>query len=53
MGAGVQIVRTNNGVAYLETTNPANVAYYQGAGWRLTATIDATTPSTIFVFSIV
>ena len=52
MGAGVQLVRTNSAVAYLETTNPANVVYYEAAGWRLTATIDATTPSTIFVLSI-
>ena len=52
MRAGIQFVRANDGVAYLETTNPANVAYYEAAGWRLTATINATTPSTIFVLRI-
>jgi ribosomal protein S18 acetylase RimI-like enzyme len=52
MRAGVQLVRASNGVAYLETTNPANVAYYESAGWRLTATIETTTPSTIFVLRI-
>jgi GNAT superfamily N-acetyltransferase len=49
MRAGLECVRSNGGVAYLETTNPGNVAYYEAAGWQRTATIEATAPSTIFV----
>lgn len=39
MQAGVDHVHTAGGVAVLETTQPANVAYYQRQGWTLTAQI--------------
>lgn len=40
MDESVDYVQQDQGTAYLETTNSANVAYYQRHGWTLTETID-------------
>jgi GNAT superfamily N-acetyltransferase len=49
MDAGLAHVRSNNGLAVLETTNARNPGYYRRAGWELLTTIQSETPSTTWI----
>ncbi len=44
MAAGLEEAARQNLPAYLETTNPGNVALYERAGWRVTAELDSPLP---------
>jgi ribosomal protein S18 acetylase RimI-like enzyme len=53
MRAGMAHAQLHNGVSYLETTNPNNVAYYQRNGWEITNTIEPVSdemPLTVWIF---
>lgn len=49
MRVGMGEARSQGTPAYLETTNPANVGYYERAGWRVTATIPDALPVSVWV----
>jgi GNAT superfamily N-acetyltransferase len=51
MEAGLAHVRSNNGLAVLETTNARNPDYYRRNGWKVIATIESDTPSTTWVLA--
>ncbi|MGE0309525.1 MAG: GNAT family N-acetyltransferase [Acidimicrobiia bacterium] len=52
LDAGIRHVRSLGATAYLETTNPANVGYYQRAGWVEATRIDTGEPSAIWVLRV-
>ncbi len=49
MNAGIEFVRSNRGMAILETTNERNPEYYRRSGWHILNKIETTTPSTLWI----
>jgi GNAT superfamily N-acetyltransferase len=51
MQAGVDHARSSNGTAFLETSNPQNVGYYERFGWTVFAQVDTDVPLEIWLLT--